>query len=265
MHPKTLPVFRNISFNPAPVETYIPMEPMHPLVFDRLCEDGWCYWSDLIFRRNYWEWRGHPCRVVLLRIDLRNFSLTKSQRKCLRRNKDLKIYRRPLVITAEHEALFHQHAERLPHHRPQSIFGFFSNWSDIMPCRGELLDVYDKGELIATSFYHLGWESMAGNYCIFRPEETARSLGQLTMLLEIQLAQLSGRRYYYPGFVYDLPSEFDYKLNFNGLEYFDWWGNWYPLERLPVRSWREQWSVAPPLTDEEMEELRRQKQEEADE
>ena len=83
------------------------------------------------------------------------------------------------------------------------------------------------------------------------------------MLLEIQLAQLSGRRYYYPGFVYDLPSEFDYKLNFNGLEYFDWWGNWYPLERLPVRSWREQWSVAPPLTDEEMEELRKQKMEDA--
>ena len=59
MHPKTLPVFRDISFNPAHIETYIPMEPMHPLVFDRLCEDGWCYWSDLIFRRNYWEWRGH--------------------------------------------------------------------------------------------------------------------------------------------------------------------------------------------------------------
>jgi hypothetical protein len=30
------------------------------------------------------------------------------------------------------------------------------------------------------------------------------------------------------------------------MEYFDWWGNWYPVERLPVRDWRDAWTIDPP-------------------
>ena len=110
-----------------------------------------------------------------------------------------------------------------------------------MPSMGVQFDVFDGDRLIATSFFHLGTRSMAGNYCIHDPEYSSRSLGTYTMLLELETALQLGFQYYYPGFVYDLPSEFDYKLNFNNLEYFDWWGNWYPLGRLPVRHWRREW------------------------
>lgn len=243
MHPKSLPVFQNISFNPNHIEEYIQMEPMHPMVFDRFCEDGWCYWSDLIFRRNHWEWRGEPCRVVLLRIRLDRFTFSKSQRKCLRRNTDLHVLRRPLHIERRHEQLFERHASRFHHNRPSTIYGFFSAWSHVMPSLGVEFDVYQGNRHLASSFFHVGHRSMAGNYCIHDPEEAWRSLGTFTMLLEIEFARQSGKDYYYPGFVYDLPSEFDYKLNFHNLEYFDWWGNWYPLERLPVRDWREAWTV----------------------
>ncbi len=111
-----------------------------------------------------------------------------------------------------------------------------------MPCLGMQFDTTLKGKLLATSYFHVGRQSVAGNYCIYEPEEDGRSLGTFTMLKELEFALESGRQYYYPGFVYDLPSEFDYKLNFSGLEYFDWWGNWYPLERLPVRDWRTDWA-----------------------
>lgn len=245
MHSQPLPVFRDIAFNPNVIEDYIPMEPLHPVVFDHFCADGWCYWSDLLFRRNYWEWRGQACRVILLRINLRHFSLSKSQRKCLRRNEDLSILRKPLHITQEHVELFQRHAERFHHNRPMSIGGFFSMWSHIMPSFGMEFDVFAKNKLVASSFFHLGEKSMAGNYGIFDPDEAGRSLGTFTLLLEIEFARQTGKSYYYPGFVYDLPSEFDYKLNFNGLEYFDWWGNWYPLQRLPVRDWREAWTIDP--------------------
>ncbi|MCC6410624.1 MAG: arginine-tRNA-protein transferase [Saprospiraceae bacterium] len=238
MHAQTLPVFRNISFNPQEIETYIRMEPLHPMVFDRFCEDGWCYWADLMFRRNFWEWRGQPCRVVLLRINLKEFTFSKSQRKNIRRNSDLRLLHRPLQISRQHEQLFEKHARRFEHNRPSSIYGFFSPWSHIMPCYGMEFDVFKGNKLLASSFFHLGQRSMAGNYCIHHPEESARSLGTYTMLLELQYAKQLGKDYYYPGFVYDLPSEFDYKLSFNALEYFDWWGNWYPLERLPLRDWR---------------------------
>jgi arginyl-tRNA--protein-N-Asp/Glu arginylyltransferase len=241
MHPGALPIFRDIAFNPNFVEDYVPMEPLHPRVFDLFCEDGWCYWADLLFRRNYWEWRGEPCRVVVLRIRLKDFEFSKSQRKNLRRNRDLTVQRHGLHITDRHEDLFERHARRFQHNRPHSMYGFFSAWSHIMPSIGVQFDVIDREKLIATSFFHLGMRSMAGNYCIHDPAYAARSLGTYTMLLEIELARELGLEFYYPGFVYDLPSEFDYKLNFHNLEYFDWWGNWYPLERLPVRHWRTEW------------------------
>ncbi len=221
------------------------MQMFDPMVFDRFCEDGWCYWSDLLFRRNLWEWRGRRCRVVILRIRLDAFRMSKSQRKCLRRNGDLRVLRRPLNILKQHEQLFEMHASRFVHNRPASIYGFFSAWSHLMPSLGMEFDVFYRNQLVASSFFHLGKESMAGNYCIYHPDESWRSLGTYTMLLEIEYARFLGKKYYYPGFVYDLPSEFDYKLNFHGLEYFDWWGNWYPLERLPVRCWREEWLQEP--------------------
>ena len=112
-----------------------------------------------------------------------------------------------------------------------------------MPCFGAEFDVFMGERLVASSFFHVGHKSMAGNYCVFDPNELQRSLGTFTMLLEIQYAIHLGKEFYYPGFVYDLPTEFDYKLNFHGLEYFDWWGNWYPLERMPVRDWREEWAL----------------------
>jgi len=257
MNRPTLPIFQNISFNPNYIEEYIPMQPLHTMVFDRFCEDGWTYWSDQIFRRNYWEWRGQPCRVILLRIDLRNFEFSKSQRKCLRRNEDLVILRRPIRIEPMHEILFERHALRFRHNRPESIYGFFSAFSSLMPCYGIQFDVFSGERLVATSYFHMGRKSMAANYCIHEPDEWKRGLGTFTMLKEIEFAMEHKRPFYYPGFVYDVPSEFDYKLNFNNLEYFDWWGNWYPLGRMPVRDWRSEYEVAPPLTEEELKDYRK--------
>ena len=247
MQARQLSIFKDISFNPNVIEQYVQMQPLDPAIFDRFCEDGWCYWSDLLFRRNWWEWRGNPCRVILLRIRLKDFEFSKSQRKCLRKNIDLVVQSRPLRICREHIVLFHAHAERFRHNRPQMIEGFFSQWSHVMPCNGFEFDVFTKDKQhIASSFFHVGEKCMSGNYGIFDSEFQHRSLGTFTMLMEIMYAKQMGLEYYYPGFVYDIPSEFDYKLNFNNLEYFDWWGNWYPLERLPVRDWRADWAIPDP-------------------
>jgi arginyl-tRNA--protein-N-Asp/Glu arginylyltransferase len=53
---------------------------------------------------------------------------------------------------------------------------------------------YTENQLISISYFHLGHESMAGNYCIYDPEESARSLGTFTMLLELQMAKRLGKR-----------------------------------------------------------------------
>jgi arginyl-tRNA--protein-N-Asp/Glu arginylyltransferase len=49
-----------------------------------------------------------------------------------------------------------------------------------------------------------------------------------------------GLDYYYHGYTHDIPSQFDYKLSFSGLESMNWeTGKWSHRERLPVRNWKE--------------------------
>jgi arginine-tRNA-protein transferase len=67
---------------------------------------------------------------------------------------------------------------------------------------------------------------------MFDLTEGRRSLGLLTMLLEIAYARERACRYYYPGYSLDTPSAYDYKKNFGAMEQFDWNGHW----RLPPGS-----------------------------
>ena len=71
----------------------------------------------------------------------------------------------------------------------------------------------------------------------------------ITMLLELIKAREMGKRFYYHGYCYDVPSQFDYKMNFHNLESMDWkTGIWHPRPRVPVRRWEnlvEQWPPPP--------------------
>jgi arginine-tRNA-protein transferase len=99
---------------------------------------------------------------------------------------------------------------------------------------------HPDGTPLACSFFHLGEKSVSGTYCFFNPHTRRYSLGALTMLLEIAKAKELGKNFYYHGYVYDVPSQFDYKLNFNNLEALDWkTGKWSPRERQPLRNWAE--------------------------
>jgi leucyl-tRNA---protein transferase len=86
--------------------------------------------------------------------------------------------------------------------------------------------VYEQEKLLAKSFFDVGADSISSVYGIFEPEITERSLGILTMLLEIDFAIKNGKKFYYHGYAYEGNSFYDYKKRFRALERFDWQGNW---------------------------------------
>jgi arginine-tRNA-protein transferase len=176
-----------------------------------------------------------------LRIRLADFTPTKSQRQVLRRNADLKHLIRPIVLTPEKEALFLKHTARFRERRPESLAAFLGPQANRHPVKGYELSVFDPDDrLLACSYFHLGEKAVSGTYCFFDPEEGKRSLGTYTMLQELFLARDMGLHFYYHGYCYDVPSQFDYKLNFNNLEVMDWkTGHWEPRERMPVRQWEK--------------------------
>lgn len=224
------------------IDESVEMQTLEPAMFDLFMAEGWRLLGPSIVRHNFSVCRGKMCRTIPLRIDLEGFRLSKSQRKLLHRAQELSVEYGPIQLTAAKTQLFTRHAlARFAERRPESIASFLNHNSYREPVPGmEFALNTAEGELLACSFIHIGESVVSGTYCFYEPDERRYSLGTLTMLLELEKARELGKRYYYHGYIYDVPSQFDYKLNFHNLEALDWsTGNWAPRERVTVRRWSE--------------------------
>lgn len=193
---------------------------------DFLLENGWRHFGTHFFRYNLGFYQDQIRRVIPLRINLSAFVVSKSQRRILRKNRDLQIVIRPVEIDEEKEILFDRHKTRFDHGIPETVFDFLSFSPKDVPCEAREVCVYDDGKLLAASFFDVGASAISGIYAMFAPEENRRSLGILTMLIEIEFALKNNKTFYYQGYAYEGESFYDYKKRFGALETFDWQGNW---------------------------------------
>lgn len=197
-----------------------------PEQMDSLWANGWRHFGTHFFRYNVGLLIDDVRFVLPLRIRLKNFTFSKSQRRVLRRNQDLQVAIGPIVIDNATQDLFHRHKTRFSHGVPDSVFNFISRQPESAPCESKELRVTKGGDLLAVSYFDIGVNSTSGIYAMFEPTITDRSLGIFTMLKEIEYSIETGREFYYQGYAYQGPSFYDYKKRFRGTEAFDWYDNW---------------------------------------
>ncbi len=197
---------------------------------DKLWANGWRHFGTQFFRYSFSFHDGRICRVLPLRIRLAKFFLSKNKRRIIKKNQDLRIVIRPVEINEEKETLFERHKQRFKECVPFSIYDFLSLEPETVPCEALEICVYKGEELLAASFFDIGEKSISSVYAMFEPTEISRSLGIYTMLLEIDFALKSGKKFYYIGYAYDGNSFYDYKKRFSALEEFDWFGKWKSFE-----------------------------------
>lgn len=197
-----------------------------PGEMDALWADGWRHFGTHFFRYNLGFYEYEIRRVLPLRVRLADFKFSKSQRRVFNKNKDLEAVVRPVQIDAEKESLFARHKRRFKSGAPVSIYDFLSGEPDVVPCEALEISVFEQGKLVAASFFDVGREAISSIYGMFEPAEERRSLGILTMLLEIRYALANGKKFYYSGYAYEGNSFYDYKKRFSALESFEWNGNW---------------------------------------
>ena len=203
-----------------------------PTRLDVLFAAGWRHSGYQFYRYNCAIYKNEIRAVIPLRIRLKNFVLSKSQRRILRKNSDVKTLIRPTIITSEAESMFRRHAARFKENPPASLFEyFFVSDPAVVPCETRELCVFEGSELIAISYIDLGQDSISGIYGMFEPTHSRRSLGIYTILKEIEFATESGKEFYYLGYSYEGPSFYDYKKQFIGTEAYDWNGRWEPFIR----------------------------------
>jgi arginine-tRNA-protein transferase len=200
-----------------------------PERMDALWAEGWRHFGCYFFR--YSRLGSH--HVQPLRIRLENFRPSQSQRRILKKNQDLQVRLQPAFVNGEVEALFERHKTRFTHSIPNTIFNFVSHMPACIPCQSHSLTLHHQGRLVGISYLDEGAQATSSVYQCFDPAYAKRSLGILMIVHSILLSQAWGKAFYYPGYTYQEPSEYDYKKRLGALEYFDWKSNWLKFEGNP--------------------------------
>lgn len=199
---------------------------------DELWATGWRHQGTLFFRYSHWPTAGIEHQIMPVRLDLARFTPSKSQRRVLRKNEDLRWEIAPVEYCDEMHEIFAKHSSRFHENIPQSLFDFLGHAPATIPCECQMLKAILGSQLIAVSFMDLGEQDVSSSYAIFDPDHAARGLGTLTLLREIEHARSLGRRYLYHGYATRTASHYDYKKTFNALEAYDWARDmWLPQPR----------------------------------
>jgi arginine-tRNA-protein transferase len=199
-----------------------------PAALDAKLVIGWRHFGTHFFRCNFAVHDGVFCGVLPLRIPVAEFEPNKSQRRVRRRNADLEVRIVPAVLTTEFHELFERHKVRFGDPIPESLFNFVDPHPAQIPVETRAVEVRLDGRLVAASFFDVGAESISSVYGMFDPDHADRSLGTLTILHELATAAALGKRHYYLGYSFTVPSPYDYKSHFAPLEAYDWNVGWKP-------------------------------------
>ena len=205
--------------NDPVLQYYLPYQ-LSPKRLDRYLASGWFRTVNMLFRAQVTCFDNDVCSPINIRINLSEHEHSKRFRKLLNRNGRLFRHEiRKATITREKEELFHQHQRRFRSFLSNSLEEFL-----VLTSRFDTYEmaIFDNDRLVAISYYDQGHNSLMSLLGLFDPGYATYSLGIYTMLLEMEYGKSSQRQWYYPGYVHERPSIYDYKLRLGKSEIYDW-------------------------------------------
>jgi len=171
------------------------------------------------------------CRPI--RIPVAEFRPSKSQRRCLKRNADLRMEIGPPLPTEEKLRLHNRFvADRFD--KGDGGFPSLEAYAEVFgrsPVSTREMRFYLRGRLVGVGIVDLLPDVLSSVYFYFDPDEAKRSLGTLSALKEIEYARDTGRAYTYLGYYIRGCREMAYKDRFRPSEVLDPDGVWRRLER----------------------------------
>lgn len=192
---------------------------MTPEKYDQHLAEGWFRDTLHLCRGELVILNGELFNVVNIRLDLAKHQFRKSQRALMRKVESrFRVRVNIPQVTAARERLYRLHMSKFTgfvHERLDDAL-FRSSAERI-----RLLEfaVYDRNRIVAVSYLDCGDTSVASLMGLYHPDYARFSLGYYTMLKEVQWAMERGYSWYYPGYVFDCPSAFDYKLRIGSFQY----------------------------------------------
>ncbi len=195
--------------------------------YDRLLAGGWFRSKNIVFKSDLVCIDGNISSVRHIRYALESFSFKKAHRKLLRRNDEkFTVHFIPAHVSKRAEELYEMQKARFKGFIHSQLSDIILSDISYFGFNTMTVHVYDENKLIAASYFDVGTKSSASLICVYNPEYSGYSLGIYTMLKEIEYLKRNGYKYYYPGYVLDRPSCFDYKLTLGECQWKGKDGRW---------------------------------------
>ena len=164
-----------------------------------------------------------------VRVDVNMFKPSKSQRRILRKNEDLRVEMVSSSPSEEKADLYNKHksVRGLNKEERSLTLDGYGSWFSRSCMNTRELHYYYKEKLIGVSILDFGEEDISSVYFFFDPEFSDRSLGTFSALFELLWMKEQGLRYYYLGLYVKDCSHLNYKSRF------------YPHQRRIKGGWNE--------------------------
>ncbi len=200
-----------------------PLEPLSPPQLDQLLEEGDQRVGQTVFRTECPFCQA--CEPV--RVDVAAFSPSRSQRRVLARNADLRLEIGTPSLTRRRVALWNRHRRArglLTSYSRKDPVGY-QEWL-VESCAPTIEVRYYEGDrLCAVSILDMGVTSANSAYHYYDPADQRRSMGVYSVLREIEVCASLGIRWYYLGLWASDAAALRYKSTY------------YPHERLIRGAW----------------------------
>lgn len=173
---------------------------------------GWFRMGPTIFTTDIIPMKGTIYIVHWLRLVLDQVQYGRHQKRILSINKEFQVEIKPFILTAEIEFLYAHYKSIIDFDAPESVSSYLLNELAHTVYESYVIEIRDKGVLIAVGIFDNGDESIAGILNFYHPDYKSKSLGKYLMLLKINHAITNRKQYYYPGYIASGYTKFDYKL-----------------------------------------------------
>ena len=157
---------------------------------------------------------------VPVRINIADFTISRSQRRCLQRNQHLTMTLSLAEFNAEHYQLYCRYLSSrhlgggMDDPTEQRYVDFLtSDWSNT-----SFIEFRDQSKLVAVAVTDHITDGLSAFYTFFAPELSKQSLGTYAILQQIKHAQAHGLSWLYLGYWIKDCQKMSYKQSFSALE-----------------------------------------------
>ena len=161
-----------------------------------------------------------------LRISVKDFKPSKSQKKAIKRNINTSIHIQKPTVTTEHIKLYNKyhkwkHQKDDWRYKEISTYEYYENFAEGAYNFGKEVLYYDKDRLIGVDLIDIIDDGISSIYFFYDPDYARLSLGIYSLIKQIDIAKILKKEWIYLGYWVDGCKAFEYKTNFKPLQILD--------------------------------------------